>query len=98
MIQSLAFIYPPDASTFAKDTDSVFTFITWVCIFFFVLIIGLMVYYMIRYRRRSEDEVTPHISHNLVLEVVWSVVPIIIVIYSFMQLKYNKNNDLISFR
>lgn len=83
MIQSLAFIYPPDASTFAKDTDSTFTFITWVCIFFFVLIVGLMVYYMIKYRRRSEDEVTPHISHNLVLEVVWSIVPIIIVIYMF---------------
>ena len=83
MINSLAFIYPPDASTFAKDTDSTFTFITWVCIVFFVLIVGLMFYYMVKYRRKSEDEVTPHISHNLALEVTWSVVPIILVIYMF---------------
>lgn len=83
MINSLAFIYPPDASTFAKNTDSTFTFITWVCIFFFVLIVGLMFYYMVKYRRKSEDEVTPHISHNLALEVTWSVIPIILVIYMF---------------
>ena len=84
MIHRLAIEYlPPDASTFAQDTDSTFNFITWVCIFFFVLIVGLMFYYMFKYKRKSEDDVTPHISHNLVLEVVWSVVPIIIVIYMF---------------
>ncbi|MCH2206581.1 MAG: cytochrome c oxidase subunit II [Lentisphaerales bacterium] len=76
-------LLPPDASTFAKDTDSTFMFITWVCIFFFVAIVGLMTYYVIKYRRKSEDEQPPHISHNLFLEVVWSVVPIILVLFMF---------------
>ena len=84
IIHRLAIEYlPPDASTFAKDNNYTFNFITWVCLFFFVLIVGLMLYYMFKYKRKSEDDVTPHISHNLVLEVIWSIVPIIIVIYMF---------------
>lgn len=76
-------LLPPEASTFAKDTDSTFMFITWVCIFFFVLIVGLMTYFVVKYKRKSEDEVTPNISHNLFLEIIWSVVPIILVLFMF---------------
>ena len=83
MINRLAFTYPPDASTFAKDTDSTFTFITWVCIIFFIINMGCMFYFMFKYKRKSENDVTPNISHNLALEVTWSVIPIIIVIYMF---------------
>ena len=56
--------FPPEASTFAEGTDSVFMFITWVSIFFFVLIVGLMTIFVVKYKRKSEDEVTPNISHN----------------------------------
>jgi heme/copper-type cytochrome/quinol oxidase subunit 2 len=76
-------VLPPPASTFAKDTDWMFYFITWVSVFFFVLIVALMLYFMVKYKRKSEDDVTPNISHNLVLEVIWSVVPIIIVCFMF---------------
>ena len=76
-------VLPPPASTFAEGTDWMFYFITWVCIVFFVLILALMVYFVFKYKRKSEDEVTPNISHNLALEVTWSVIPIIIVIFMF---------------
>lgn len=75
--------FSPEASTFAEGTDSVFMFITWVSIFFFVAIVGLMTLFVIKYRRKSEDEVTPNISHNLLLEIVWSIVPIILVMFMF---------------
>jgi cytochrome c oxidase subunit II len=76
-------LLPPEASTFAEETDSTFMFITWVCVVFFVLIVGLMTYFVIAHRRKSEDEVTPNISHNLFLEIVWSIVPIILVLFMF---------------
>ena len=76
-------VLPPPASTFAKDTDWMFYFITWVSVFFFVLIVALMLYFMVKYKRKSEDDVTPNISHNLALEVIWSVVPIILVCFMF---------------
>ena len=87
--------FPPEASTFAEGTDSVFMFITWVSIFFFVLIVGLMAIFVVKYKRKSEDEVTPNISHNLLLEIVWSIIPILLVMVMFYvgYKQYDKMTD-----
>ena len=74
---------PEKASTFAPAVDNAFNFILYVCIFFFVLLIGLKIYFIFKYKRRSEDEVTPRITHNLALEVVWTIIPLIIVMFMF---------------
>ena len=77
--------YAEKASAHAADVDSVASLINWISLFFFVLIIGLMVLFMIRYRRRGEGEKTPHISHNLVLEIAWSVIPLAIILVFFVK-------------
>ena len=77
--------YAEKASAHAADVDSVATLINWLSLFFFVLIIGLMVFFMFRYRRRGEGEKTPHISHNLVLEIAWSVIPLAIILVFFVR-------------
>lgn len=43
-----------------------------------------MIYFCIRYRRKSDDEVTPVITHNNNLEAFWSIVPFILVLISFV--------------
>ena len=58
-------------------------FITAISVFFFVLIAVCIVIFVQRYRRRSADEITPHITHNQTLEIVWSVVPLFILIGVF---------------
>jgi cytochrome c oxidase subunit 2 len=75
---------PPQASTFAPNVDNLYYFIYWVCVFFFVLIVGLMVWFVVKYRRKSEDEIPPHITHNTLLEVTWSVAPIFLLVIFFM--------------
>ncbi|NQZ58142.1 MAG: cytochrome c oxidase subunit II [Lentisphaeraceae bacterium] len=87
--------FPPEASTFAEGTDSVFMFITWVSIFFFALIVGLMAIFVVKYKRKSEDDVTPNISHNLLLEIVWSIIPILLVMVMFYvgYKQYDKMTD-----
>ena len=77
------FWFPPQGSTVAENVDSVYFFILYVCTFFFVLIVGLMVLFMIKYRYRPgvEAEVTP--THNLPLELSWSVIPTLITIVMF---------------
>jgi cytochrome c oxidase subunit 2 len=40
----------------------------------------LILVFVRRYRRRGPNEITPHITHNQTLEVVWSVVPLVILI------------------
>ena len=68
-------------TTTAHIVDSPFWFIFWVCVFFFVLIVGLMTYFVFKYRRRDETEPPGEgATHNTPLEVTWTVVPIIILV------------------
>ncbi|HYP05281.1 MAG TPA: cytochrome c oxidase subunit II, partial [Bryobacteraceae bacterium] len=71
------------ASTLAPGVDNLFMFISAVNTFFFVLICLCIVIFVRSYRRRSKNDVTPHITHNQTLEIVWSVVPLIILIGIF---------------
>jgi cytochrome c oxidase subunit 2 len=54
-----------------------------ISIFFFLLIAGLLAFFVVRYKRQRPNEVTPHITHNFFLEVTWSVLPLLIVIGIF---------------
>jgi cytochrome c oxidase subunit 2 len=74
---------PEQASTAAGKVDALFLFLTAVSVFFGLLIAGLVVYFFIRYRRRSNDETPPHIHGSTLLEVTWSVVPLAIVMVVF---------------
>jgi len=76
-------ILGPQASTLSPNTDNLFMFITAIDVFFFLLIAFLAVGFAKRYRRRSPDELTPHITHNQVLEIAWSVGPLILLIGIF---------------
>ncbi len=77
------FWMPPEASTLAADVDWVFYFIFAICIIFFLLIVFLMVFFVIRYHRREgqEPESSPH--HNTFLEIVWTGIPILLVLLIF---------------
>ncbi|MEZ5966567.1 MAG: cytochrome c oxidase subunit II [Planctomycetota bacterium] len=75
---------PPQVSTFAEDVDGLYQFVTWVSIFFFVLITAILVYSLFKWRRRSEDQVAAsNETHNTPLEVTWTVIPLIIVMIIF---------------
>lgn len=77
------FFLPPAKSTMAQEVDTLFWFVH---ISSLVLTIGILiaiVYFVIKYRRKSENEVTPVITHNNKLEVTWSVIPLIIVLLLF---------------
>jgi len=76
---------PPGSSTGAADVDALFNFILYVSIIFFVLIMGLVTYFAIRYRRRGEAiKLTPAITHNNLLEATWIVIPVILVAIVFV--------------
>lgn len=70
-------------STGAADVDFLFYVILWICIFFFVGIVGLMIAFVARYYARPghSAEHTPH--HDNRLEAAWSIVPALITVYIF---------------
>ena len=63
---------PTDA---AQVTDGLYMLIFWFSAFFFVLLMGLMVYWTIKYRRRPGVPASVSPSHNTALEIVWTIVP-----------------------
>lgn len=81
---------PEQASEVAPKVDWVHHLITDISVFFTVAIVGSMLYFAIRYRRRDgEDHETPQIHGSILLEVAWTVIPTLIVIYvGYYGIKY----------
>lgn len=83
MNRIIEYLLPPQRSTVAAEVDSLFTFIN---LAGFVLFAGIMItilIFVIKYRRKSEDDITPVITHNTMLEVTWTVIPIILILIVF---------------
>ena len=74
---------PEQASSVAPEVDALYLFLVGISIFFGVLIAALVVGFAVRYRRRSEDEKTPHIHGSALLEIAWSAIPLAIVMAVF---------------
>ena len=79
------FWLPPALSTTAGAVDQLFYFILGVSAFFFALIVVLMVLFVVLYRRRPGDPAGEAPSHSTALEVFWTVIPLVIVIYIFYE-------------
>jgi len=60
----------------------------------FVLVFGGMVYAMIRYRRRSDDEVPAQVRYNLPIEALYTIAPIIVVAVFFFHTVVSQNEML----
>ncbi|MFN0123808.1 MAG: cytochrome c oxidase subunit II [Blastocatellia bacterium] len=73
--------FMPDAkSNFAESIDLLYGFIWWTMTFFFVIITFLCFYFPYKYRRGKVPALTPRITHNLALELLWSGVPTLLLI------------------
>jgi cytochrome c oxidase subunit 2 len=83
MTADRSFWMPARGSTGAEGVDRTFYFIFWVSVFFFALIVGLMVFFVIRYRRREGAAPEASASHNLPLELTWAGIPVILVFVMF---------------
>ena len=77
-------LFPEQASTFAERVDALYYYLLSVSGFFVLLIFALIFYFAIKYRRRSEGEQTPPILGSIPLEVVWIVIPFILVMIMFV--------------
>ena len=80
----LSWMMPEQLSTTAHFVDTMFYGITWLSIFFFVGIVALMLLFIAKYRRKDETEGPGHgATHNLAIELTWTIIPSIMVIFIF---------------
>jgi len=75
---------PPANSTIAGEVDALFYFIFYTAIVLFVLVMAFTTYFIIKYRRRGQRELTSGVAHNTKLEILWTVIPTILVIIVFV--------------
>jgi cytochrome c oxidase subunit 2 len=73
------------ASTTAAAVDDVFRLIVAVIAIFFAIVVCAMVYFVVRYRHREGVPAEKTATHNTALEIVWSVIPLVIVCVIFYQ-------------
>jgi len=81
-------LLPVAASDEAAQVDALFNMMMTISIGLFILVQGIIVIALIRYRRRDGDETDgPPIHGNIPLEIVWTAIPavtvLIIAVYSF---------------
>jgi len=74
---------PEQASTFAQEVDLYFLFLVGLTVFFTVLVGALAIFFMVRYRRRREDEVPEQVEGAMLLEITWTVIPFLISMFIF---------------
>lgn len=73
---------PEQASEFAPSVDWINNLITDISVFFTVAIVGSMIYFAIKYKKRNNvDHETPAIEGSHALELVWTIVPTVICIF-----------------
>jgi cytochrome c oxidase subunit 2 len=77
-------LLPERASSYAGEVDALFYFIVAVTVFFTVAVSAALVFFAIRYRRRSDAERPKEIHGSLVLELTWTLVPLGIVVVMFV--------------
>jgi cytochrome c oxidase subunit 2 len=70
----------PGASVTAERIDGFHTLLLWIITLITLFVLGLLVYVMWRFRE-SRNPVPTRTSHNTVVEVLWTVVPIIILVF-----------------
>jgi cytochrome c oxidase subunit 2 len=81
-VQPLPF-FPDEASNFAGNVDSLFSFILLTCLFFSVTVTLLVIFAAFKYKRKSEGEVGNTVEGNTPMEIGWTLLPLVIAIGIF---------------
>ncbi|MBI2762303.1 MAG: cytochrome c oxidase subunit II [Chloroflexi bacterium] len=79
-------LYPPDAVTQqGRDVRGLYDIVFAFGLAIFILVEGLIVWSVLRYRRRPTDSDLPTQTHgNNIAEVIWTVIPTAIVLFLFV--------------
>lgn len=77
-------VLPIVGTEVAEQWDALFYFLVGCSAFFFVLIIGTLVFFLLKYREKRADQPVGNIIHNSKLEFVWIIIPTILVVGIFV--------------
>jgi cytochrome c oxidase subunit 2 len=76
-------LFPVQASTVAPEVDGLLYYLGAVSAFFVLLIAGLILQFMVQYRRRGDAERGAAVHGSLALEILWTSIPFAIALVAF---------------
>ena len=82
-MQSWIPLVPDSASTFSWKVDALYFYLSGVTLFFSLLITLILIFFVIRYRRRTPYEIPRPIAGSHKLETLWTVIPFLIAMTMF---------------
>jgi len=79
-------LYPPSASTSqGAEVSSLYDIVFVLAVLIFLAVEGAIIYAVVRYRRKPDDADLPPQTHgNNLVEIIWTIIPTIIVLYLFV--------------
>jgi len=82
-MQSWIPLVPESASTVSWKVDALYFYLSGVTLFFSLLIGAVLIFFVIRYRRRTPYEIPRPVAGSHKLETIWTVIPFIIAMTMF---------------
>lgn len=82
-IASAGVFMPTQATDVAKQVDSLYSFLLITSFISCVILIGGMIYFALKYQRKTDSDKTAYITHNTFLEFLWSFIPLVIFMIVF---------------
>jgi cytochrome c oxidase subunit 2 len=74
---------PPQGTALAREVDNLYSFILWASLIACVILIAGMIFFAVKYRRRTNTDKTAYITHNSFLEFLWSFIPLVLFMIMF---------------
>ena len=69
---------PPQGTEMATQYDTLYAFLLWASLISFIILVGGLIVFVLKYKRKSIEDKTAYITHNLFLEFLWSFIPFVI--------------------
>ncbi len=74
---------PFQGTGIAGEVDNLYMFLLVSSLISFIILIGGMTYYILRFKRKTNEDKTLYITHNTFLEFLWSFIPFVIMMVIF---------------
>src|SRR5258707_8848945 len=82
-MQSWFPLIPESASTYSGDVDALYFYISGVTVFFTLLISFVIIFFVVKYRRRNPFEIPRPIEGSMKLQTLWSLIPLLLAMSIF---------------
>jgi cytochrome c oxidase subunit 2 len=82
-MQSWIPLVPESASTVSWKVDALYFYLSGVTLFFSLLIGSVLIFFVVRYRRRTPYEIPRPVAGSHKLETIWTIIPFVIAMTMF---------------